>query len=45
MTKKNEAKENEEKPFDGLWVAMLLPLLFWEPPKETKVINIYMGDD
>jgi hypothetical protein len=45
MAKKNEVKENEEKPFDILLVVMLLSLLFWEPPKESKVINIYMGDD
>lgn len=43
--KKNEVKESEENPFDSLWAVMLLSLLFWEPPKETKVINIYMGDD
>lgn len=45
VKKKNEVKENEEKPFDSVWALMLLSLLFWEPPKEQKVINIYMGDD
>lgn len=43
--KKNEVKENSENSFDSLWAVMLLSLLFWEPPKEPKVINIYMGDD
>jgi hypothetical protein len=45
MKKKNEIKENNDKFFDELWVLMLISLLFWEPPKEPKVINIYMGDD
>ncbi len=46
-TKKEEKKEVEETQsvFDGLWALLMLNLLFGEPPKETKVINIYMGDE
>ena len=43
-SKKNEIEE--QQPFlDGLWVLMILTLIFNEPQKETKVINIYMGDE
>lgn len=46
MTKeeKEEIKENKYE-FDDFWILLLLPLIFYNPPKPTKVINIYMGDD
>lgn len=43
MAKKKEIEETNDE-FNGLWVLMLLSLLFI-PPKEPKVINIYMGDE
>lgn len=51
MAKKEEKKETieiptiESEPFDDLWALMLLSLLFWQPIKPDKIINIYMGDD
>lgn len=38
-------KKEEENSLDFIWVLMLLSLLFYEPPKQPKVINIYMGDE
>lgn len=44
MKKKKE--EKNENCLDDLWILLLFEfLLFGEPPKEKKVINIYMGDD
>lgn len=55
MTKKKEEKIEKEEiikladtipdPMDSLWALLLLSLLFWQPAKSDKVINIYMGDD
>ena len=51
MAKKEEKEKKvklanvEPEPFDGLWVLMMLSLLFCQPIKPDKVINIYMGDD
>lgn len=33
------------EPMDSLWVLMIIALLFWQPTKPDKVINIYMGDE
>lgn len=43
MKKKKE--EKNENCLDSLWAILIISLLFWEPPKEKKAINIYMGDD
>lgn len=33
------------EPMDSLWALMMIALLFWQPAKPDKVINIYMGDE
>lgn len=39
-------KNNEDYSFDGLWVLMILALLFSNDAKqEASIVNIYVGDD
>lgn len=49
MTKKKEETvklaDTVPEPMDSLWALMLLSLLFWQPDKPEKVINIYMDGD
>lgn len=45
MTKKKKEEPAKDELFDDLWVLLLLELLFMEPKKPDKVINIYMGDE
>ena len=40
-----DLKLPEYAPMDDIWVLMLLSLLFWQPDKPEKVINIYMDGD
>lgn len=45
MTKKKKEESTKDELFDDLWILLLLELLFMDPKKPEKVINIYMGDD
>ena len=45
MKKENKKENNAEYLSDDLWIFLLFLMIFWQPAKPQKTINIYMGDE